>query len=412
MRLLIPLFSPPSGTWGSLTRVLAVANEAAARGYAVAFCASGSLADRLAGQGWRVYRMPASTFFGLPGPISRLIGRRSQDASPPVRPGRDFGDVWLVLRLSGMASRRYLCALVGGQLAAVRDFRPDLLFTEMDPGAFITARIAGLPLASTWASVLRRGIGGGSWKAMARSAAAACHHHGVPPAAPEAAIDDTAVLKLIPSIPELEETVPDRDDFRFTGSLLGPLGGRAEAGFEPPPGKRLVFAYTGTGSIPLARLRKVLPAVFPADSDTVCLVGHQSVTGEERAGNVIFRPYFDAAALMPRCDWVICHGGHNTIMQSLGCGVPLAIFPGPIFERRFNARMVVRSGAGVMGELPDFCPDRLRELFSRREDCMAAARRLSREIKGYDGPRRALDAMEHHAAALSRHRSGTQGEHP
>ena len=47
MRILIPLFSPPAGTWGSLTRVLAVGKAAEARGHEAAFCAAGYLADRL-----------------------------------------------------------------------------------------------------------------------------------------------------------------------------------------------------------------------------------------------------------------------------------------------------------------------------------------------------------------------------
>jgi UDP:flavonoid glycosyltransferase YjiC (YdhE family) len=32
-----------------------------------------------------------------------------------------------------------------------------------------------------------------------------------------------------------------------------------------------------------------------------------------------------------------CRGGPNAIIQSLASSVPLIIFPGSIFERRFNA---------------------------------------------------------------------------
>ncbi|MHB1415778.1 MAG: hypothetical protein ACYC1C_11045 [Chloroflexota bacterium] len=42
--------------------------------------------------------------------------------------------------------------------------------------------------------------------------------------------------------------------------------------------------------------------------------------------------------MLPRCDWTVCHGGQHTIVQSLLHGVPLIVLPGPIFERRFNAK--------------------------------------------------------------------------
>ncbi len=43
MRLLIRLFSPATGTWGGLTRVLAIAQAAQAAGHQVAFSYAGAL---------------------------------------------------------------------------------------------------------------------------------------------------------------------------------------------------------------------------------------------------------------------------------------------------------------------------------------------------------------------------------
>ena len=66
MRLLIPLFSPATGTWGGLTRVIAVADAAQKAGHVVAFCASGYLEDELCRRGYLVHSMPAATMLGLP----------------------------------------------------------------------------------------------------------------------------------------------------------------------------------------------------------------------------------------------------------------------------------------------------------------------------------------------------------
>lgn len=90
MRLLIPLFSPATGTWGGLTRAVAVAEAAKTAGHEVAFCAAGYIEQALRKRGYRVYSTPPTTMFGLPKPISRLIERRSQNVSPPVKPGTSF----------------------------------------------------------------------------------------------------------------------------------------------------------------------------------------------------------------------------------------------------------------------------------------------------------------------------------
>jgi uncharacterized protein (TIGR00661 family) len=154
-------------------------------------------------------------------------------------------------------------------------------------------------------------------------------------------------------------------------------------------------AYAGTGSITQNKLSNILPELFPNDSDTICLVGgSQRVEKEKRIGNVIFRPFFDAESLMPHCEWVICHGGHNTIIQALTNGVPLIIFPGPIFERRFNARMVHKSGAGIFGELPDFNKIWLKKIIVNRESCANKAKELGEKILSYNGAVTAIKSME------------------
>ena len=70
MRLLIPLFSPATGTWGGLTRALALAQAARQAGHSVAFCASGYIEKTLHEAGFQVYSTPAPTQLGLPAPLS------------------------------------------------------------------------------------------------------------------------------------------------------------------------------------------------------------------------------------------------------------------------------------------------------------------------------------------------------
>lgn len=401
MRLLIPVFSPPTGTWGGLTRVIALADAARQADCAVAFCASGPVEMILRQRGYEVHSTPPPTMFGLPPPASRLMVRFSQRVSLPVRSGRPVGDIWKVLVARGFGRALYLRNLVDAERRAAIDFGADMLFTDVDPGAMLLAAISGMPLAANYAAVATAGTGSWSWQVMRRAANRVLAHHGKPPRSPDELCFNPSVLKIIPSIPELDGTPPDRPDVCYVGHMLGDLHPAARSEFRPDPAKRYVFAYLGTGSIPLRVLRTVLPRVFPADGNAVCLVGAQSMTRACRIGAVEFRPYVPAESLVANCDWVLCHGGQNTIIQSLRHGVPLVLFPGPVFERRFNARKVQETGAGIVGETDQFTVDWLRVTRIRQAGCAIRAAALGERIRSYGGAEAALEAMNEW---LGRHR--------
>jgi UDP:flavonoid glycosyltransferase YjiC (YdhE family) len=202
-----------------------------------------------------------------------------------------------------------------------------------------------------------------------------------------------SVLKIIPSIPELDDTDPDRPDVLYVGHLLGPIQPAADTAFRIEDGRRYVFVYVGTGSVSLNILQDVLPQVFPANSAWRCFVGVQSITTPYRLGAVEFRPYVPAEVLLPQCEWTICHGGQNTIIQSLLYGVPLLIFPGPIFERRYNARKIEEAKAGIMGEVDQFTAEWLRTAFERRQECASQAAWLGQRLRSYGGPAAAIEAI-------------------
>jgi len=392
MRLLIPLFSPATGTWGGLTRVIAVAEAAQKAGHSVAFCAAGSLESALQQRGFSVYSMPRATFLGLPETISQRIEKRSQHASLPVKPGRDFGNIWFVLLISGMAKQKYLYQLVQAELRAAHDFRADAIFTDLDPGAFLVSQIERLPVAAAYQTPMAAGVGSLPWKMMNRAVSGVLKEHCLTAQTIDQLFHGPRVLKIIPSIPELEGTDPEKGDVKYTGQLLGNIQSKTK--FHLEADKHYVFVYVGTGAVSMPVLRNVLPRVFPEGGTTVCLVGAQSIQTVERIGMVEFWPYIPAGDILPHCDWVICHGGQNTIIQSLLAGVPLLVFPGPIFERRFNARKVQAAGAGRMGELTDFTPAWFVEAMEQRDEQAGCARALGQRIRSYGGADAAIKAIE------------------
>lgn len=52
------------------------------------------------------------------------------------------------------------------------------------------------------------------------------------------------------------------------------------------------------------------------------------------------------ARTMPRCDLVVCHGGHGTVVRSLACGVPVVIVPAA-GDMNENGARVDWAGVGV-----------------------------------------------------------------
>jgi UDP:flavonoid glycosyltransferase YjiC (YdhE family) len=393
MRLLIPLFSPASGSWGGLTRVIAIATAAQAAGHEVAVCSSGYLAKALEKRPLKIYPIPESRRFSLPRPFSRRRLRRPKDALPPLPSRLDDGNIWKVLAKSGIARPRLLRQLVQAQIEAVRDFNPDALFTDLDPGAFLTAEICGLPLAANYTSVLKNGERSLSWRMLNQAAGAVQKAYGHSPRSISELFFGSQVLKIIPSIPELDDTNPDRPDVLYVGQLVGAIEAANGANFQPESDHKYVFAYLGNGSLPLEALRKVLPQAFPAGSKTICLVGSQGKSAPEVIGNVNFMPYIDAQAVLPHCDWTLCHGGQNTIIQSLMNSVPLMIFPGSSYERRFNAGKVQSAGAGWMGEEDEFNLEWLRASLASYPICVPQAARLGHVIRSYGGASAAVDAI-------------------
>ena len=158
-------------------------------------------------------------------------------------------------------------------------------------------------------------------------------------------------------------------------------------------GKKYVFCYFGTGSLPLSSVKDILPETFKDRDDIVCYVASQSIARNFRIGNVEFVNYIQANELLPHCIMTICHGGLNTITQSIESGIPLLVFPGPVFERRFNALRVREAGAGFFGELGDFTPewiiDKLKKIESRQTNIV----QLQKSFLSYHGAETAYERI-------------------
>jgi UDP:flavonoid glycosyltransferase YjiC (YdhE family) len=394
MKVLLTVFSPPTGSYGSLTRVMALAKGFLARGHSVSFCASGQIAALLETKQFKVHLMPEPTMLGLAKPISNIIQNRSQHVQIPVKEGKAIGSVWFVYFMTGLLHPKFLKKLVQAQIIIIQNEKPDIIVTEMDLGAYLAACITKTPLVTTFAMIALAGRHTFFWYKAQRVIQTVLKEYGCAHATePEKMLMNQLVLKVIPSIPELDGTDPDQENICYAGNLLEPLKDE-QNDFPIDQNKRYVFVYLGTGSISLQKAEAVLPDVFKADPNVVCYVAAQSISSGYKIGNVNFLPYVPAEKLIPYCDLVICHGGLNTITQSIGYGVPLLMFPGPIFERRYNAEMVAKNAAGAMGELSNFSVHWIRKHYENRNAFDEGVKFLQQKFSQYQGVAGVLKEIE------------------
>lgn len=105
------------------------------------------------------------------------------------------------------------------------------------------------------------------------------------------------------------------------------------------------------------------------------------------------------ARTMPRCDVVVCHGGHGTVARSLTSGCPVVVCPagGDMNE---NGARVEWAGAGVRLPWRLASPATVRLAVERAlgdASMTARARELAAWAVANDGGERAADLVEHFA---------------
>lgn len=91
--------------------------------------------------------------------------------------------------------------------------------------------------------------------------------------------------------------------------------------------------YVSLGTVPIFNkpetFAPILEALAGEDIEVVVTVGHNN--DPAALGNlpatVHVERWLSLAALLPRCDAVVCHGGAGTTLAALACGLPLVLLP-------------------------------------------------------------------------------------
>ena len=167
-----------------------------------------------------------------------------------------------------------------------------------------------------------------------------------------------------------------------------------ELPFTPDPSRPLVFATMGTllgGRLPL--WRAIVSACRSAGAQIV--IAHGGKLTDAQAASLgadhvaAFLPY---RAVLRRADLCITHGGSNTVLDALACGVPLIVRP-VSFDQPGNLARILHHSLGERMARPSALAEQVRRMLGD-ERPRENARKVADEIASASGRVRAADLVE------------------
>lgn len=141
-------------------------------------------------------------------------------------------------------------------------------------------------------------------------------------------------------------------------------------------------------------LRKVVAAFSGADLGVV-LISDENLL-ESWPENFLVQRRVPQLELLPKLDMVVCHGGHNTVCETLLSGLPMVVLP-IAYDQSHVASRVVATESGIRLNFKRFKPDDLREsVWTVLTDgrYREAARRIGESFGAAGGAELAADLLE------------------
>ncbi len=123
---------------------------------------------------------------------------------------------------------------------------------------------------------------------------------------------------------------------------------------------------------------------------------------EQWPDNFIVQARVPQLALLPHLDAVICHGGHNTVCETISHGLPLVVIP-IAYDQSFVASCVTATGCGVRLNFKRFKADHLKQSvweILQEPSYTAAALKVKHSFEQAGGTAKTADLLEQCANVL------------
>jgi MGT family glycosyltransferase len=226
-----------------------------------------------------------------------------------------------------------------------------------------------------------------------------CRERGAPPLPQGEFIHESPWLNLY--------LYPDEVDYPRAGSLDGrwhnlqasvratdpewQMPGELGGGSGP-----LVYLSLGSLGSADVDLMKSLVSALASDRYRVIVSKGPQADAFELADNMVGAEFLPQTSILPQVDAVICHGGNNTVTESLFFGKPMVVLP-LFWDQHDNAQRLDETGFGVRldtyGHRPEELTDALDRLLGDGE-LAGRLRATSERLQGARGTERAADLIE------------------
>lgn len=180
----------------------------------------------------------------------------------------------------------------------------------------------------------------------------------------DARLDCSQLLTLVYTSRKFFGDYPLRDNYKF----VGPVISRPDIDisfdwkkFRSMPDYPWVLVSIGT-TFDHTQKHQFFEKVFEAlkDEKLNVLVVSDPDLFESIPENFMVCRYIPQLDLIPYMDIVVCHGGYNTVCETLSYGIPLIVIP-IAYDQSYVAGCVVDNGAGIRLKFSRFKSDQLKE---------------------------------------------------
>jgi MGT family glycosyltransferase len=186
--------------------------------------------------------------------------------------------------------------------------------------------------------------------------------------------------------------------FHYIGLIHRTYADNVPFPFERLDGRPVVYASLGTVYDSESIFRKVAEACANLDLQLIVTLGSKGDASRynDLPGSPIVVNYAPQRAVLQRTALTICHAGHNTVLDSLECGVPVIAIPVQTGDTGTAARLR-HSGAGEWIKLNRLTAERLGDAIGRiisDPSYKQRAQVMGASIKRAGGEHRAADLIE------------------
>lgn len=188
------------------------------------------------------------------------------------------------------------------------------------------------------------------------------------------------------------------DHYHFVGPSISDRPETADFPWDQLDGVPRVLVSLGTVNADAGErfYREAIEAFGGQPLQVVLVAPEGSVGPGPVPDNVIVRSFVPQLSLLPHMDAVVCHAGHNTVVESLAHGRPLVLAPIKD-DQPIVAQQVVDAGAGIRVKFGRVKAGELREAVRKILDDPSyadAAARVSESFARAGGAPRAAELLE------------------